>query len=326
LIKKVISAIKNWIRPVYYFVKDNIDYKSIQLVKRNSELNNKYLGEKCFLLLTGDSINMIDLSKLKGQLTFGVNWSFINNEIMEMGLSFYLGTMFQDSHYLKTEIKERYWPKEYWNPQDVHKRIKDMLLINGTKVFFKADDFRFIRKEYEYNINEPNLHFLKYSHDFNLKNQSKIILNERFSVFPEGGSFFTSILILIAMGFKQIYLCGAGYSYEPIWGLHFYDNYIYPKSLGRLKTNQKLKHEIEKRNKSMNSNLEIHGIYEHNDYYRAIIGRYTEETKDNSLLNNHGLINKFSQSKDVQIINILPDGFKSPIFNSISWDELKLSL
>ena len=82
------------------------------------------------------------------------------------------------------------------------------------------------------------------------------------------------------------------------------------------------KEDIDRLNKRWKSIFEIFGMYEHENYFRAIVSK----PMSNDLLNDHRNINEFAKLNGVEIINILPAGFKSPIFNSISWDELKLSL
>ena len=39
--------------------------------------------------MSGESINIIDISKLQGQFTFSVNWAIINKDIMDLSLTFY---------------------------------------------------------------------------------------------------------------------------------------------------------------------------------------------------------------------------------------------
>jgi hypothetical protein len=306
------------IRPVYYCVKDTIDYKSNQIIKKNAELNNKYLGEKCFLLMSGESINIIDISKLKGQFTFSVNWAFIKKDIMDLPLTFYLGTMFHERFFLKPEIGKIYWP-EGWTPAKAHKIIKEKLIEDGTRIFFKADDFRFILRKYKYDVNKTNIHFIKTKGEFTSTEIPEICLNKRFSIFEDGGgSQYTALIMLINMGFKEIYLCGSGYTYSPFYYLHFYDNFTFPVTLGKDKAVIEAQKAIEDRNKRIDSRLEYYGLLKKGDLFRGIYIKRVNE--DSPHWKKHRLINKYAKSQGVKIINIIPDGFQSPIYEKVTWE------
>ena len=66
--------------------------------------------------------------------------------------------------------------------------------------------------------------------------------------------------------------------------------------------------------------MKVFGLYEHGNFFRAIITKPMSEI----LLNDHRIINEFAKLNDVEIINILPPGFKSPIFKSVYFNELNI--
>jgi hypothetical protein len=84
------------------------------------------------------------------------------------------------------------------------------------------------------------------------------------------------------MGFKTVYLIGAGYTYQPYQWFHFYDPYD------------------------------------------------TEEYKEYEKLNCaskpppfHYTIKALSDKYGVQILNVVPDGYNSPIYEAISLEKFK---
>ena len=119
------------------------------------------------------------------------------------------------------------------------------------------------------------------------------------------------------MGFKEIYLCGAGYTYTPIYQLHFYDNYAFPKSLGNVKAENEAKKVVGPLNKERNTNIEYYGIMKKGDVYRGI---YVQKGDVNR--KKHMVLNEYSRLQGVKIINIVPDGFESPVYEKTTWEEV----
>jgi len=312
---------KSIIRPLYYFYKDNIDYKTKQIIEKNADLNNKYFGEKIFLLMSGESISRIDISQLKGEFTFGVNWSFIHEEILNLPLTFYLGSMFSEKCYLKPDKYNWTRPPE-WTVEMAHDTIKETLICKGTKVFFRADHFRVYQNRYGYDINNKNTHFIKGNKKFDLVQPPETHLDKRFSIID--GSIFTSVIMLINMGFKEIYLCGAGYTYSPLYYLHFYDNFTFPVTLGKDKAVTEAQKAIESRNKKIDTRLEYYGLLEKGDLFRGIYIRRVN--KDYPLWKKHRLLNKYAKSQGVKILNITPEAFESPVYEKINWKEVENSV
>ncbi len=312
------ANIREFIRPTYNFFKDTIDIKSNLILKKNSELQDCYKGKKCFLLLTGESINHINLAKLKNQITFGANWSFAMPEILDIKPTFYLGTMFNERAYYSEDTRSNYWPKG-WTPTITHNTIKEKLINCGTRVFFKADDFRYIKNNWEYDLNNENLFFIKTKKGFSNTGPNEVNLDKRFSVFEGGGCVYTSLIMIMHMGFKKIYLCGAGYTYNPQYVLHFYDNIIFPKSLGESEATICIKSEIEKR-RNKGSTIEYYGVMQDSENYRAIC---VQKRANKNFYSRHHSIKEYAKRNNIKIYNIVPDKFESPVYDKLSWDEVQ---
>lgn len=67
------------------------------------EFKNKHKGERCFILGNGPSLNKLDLSLLKNEITFGVNSIFLNFRKMGYPVTYYA---VEDSHVIRERGKE----------------------------------------------------------------------------------------------------------------------------------------------------------------------------------------------------------------------------
>ena len=107
-----IDKIKDLLRPAYYFCKDIIDFKGRKRIKKNIILNDLYLGKRAFCLLTGESLQQIDIHKLKGEYTFGTGFVFLHEDIGKINLTFYVNTEPSKSFHPNNPN----WPKDYLGP------------------------------------------------------------------------------------------------------------------------------------------------------------------------------------------------------------------
>ena len=69
---KLVAAIIDPIAHFWVKQKSLIKYK--KLLDRNKELVGKYQGRRCFVVGNGPSLKNQDLTKLKGEVVFTVNW------------------------------------------------------------------------------------------------------------------------------------------------------------------------------------------------------------------------------------------------------------
>lgn len=58
--------------------------------RRISALKNIHQGKRCFIIGNGPSLNLLDLTKLKDEITFGVNAIYLNREKMECYPTYYV--------------------------------------------------------------------------------------------------------------------------------------------------------------------------------------------------------------------------------------------
>ena len=67
--------------------------------------------------------------------------------------------------------------------------------------------------------------------------------------------------------------------------------------------------------------IEYYGLLDDGDLFRGICVRKEKEYPKH-FSESHIKINKYAKSQGVKIINIIPDNFESPFFQSVSWDHV----
>lgn len=319
-IKDILRSI---LRPAYYFIKDISPYTK-RLLAKNSTLKNKYEGERGFLLLSGESLNWIEISKLKGEYTSGCGFLFLDKNIANLPLGFTLATeagpaMDKLNAYGSWNWPEEYLPSHGRNQGYIYlKQTKEQFTDKGTITFLDANKIAYYKRIKLFNFNEPNVFYIKSTPYLFTAKAPKLDLTKRFA--GGDGGIFNSILIMIYMGFKDIYLAGAGYTYEPVYELHFYDNLVFSKSMGRGKAEIEAKKAIDVRNRMGGAPLEYYGLYEKEQFYRGI---YISRQDYRPYWDRHRVLNNYARSQGVKIYNIVPDGFESPVYEKITWQEVE---
>ena len=157
---------------------------------RLKEFENKYNGERCFIIATGPSLTIDDLEKLKDEYTFGVN------SIIKL--------------FNKTDFRP-----DFYGIQDkfVYGAMQDVIKNTKFKTAFCAD---VIKKYYDV----PNDFILfPYNSDYHYFDVKFGEYNAQFSdnayeIVYDGYSITYSLIeIAVYMGFKEIYLLGCDCSY-----------------------------------------------------------------------------------------------------------------
>jgi len=315
------SKIKDLLRPGYYFCKDICDFQGRKRLKKNIILNDSYWGKRAFLLLTGASLQQVDINKLKNECTFGTGFIFLHKDIGKINLTFYMNAEPSKSF----NPSNPNWPKSHLGPlgpegmvafyKEINKRF-----TNKTILILHSDNYKYIESNNLFK--DKTRYFVKAKKDLDVIEgvPYKIIADLTRRSISGGGSVFFSILIMMYMGFKEIYLCGAGYTYEPIYIYHFYDNFVFPKNMGRKKAELEARKAIDDRNRETGDSLEYYGLFEKDNFYRGvyIIRKDHDPNKDK-----HRILNDYARSQGVKIYNIVPDGFESPIYEKITWQEVE---
>lgn len=315
------DKIKDLLRPGYYVCKDIVDFKGRKRLKKNLILNDLYLNKRAFLLLTGASLRQIDISKLIDEYTFGTGFIFLHEEIGSVNLTFYVDLAPSKVFHPNNPN----WPKACLGPLGpegivTFYREIDRRFTDNTMLILNSDNYNCIRK---YNLfKDKTVYFVKGAKRLYVPRgvPYKTVADLTRRSISGGGSVFFSILIMMYMGFKEIYLCGAGYTYEPTYQLHFYDTPRFPKSMGREKAEIEARKSIDAHNTKMGSTLEYYGLLETSHFYEGIcISRTAYDINKHK----HQMLNDYARSQGVKIYNIVPDGFESPIYEKIRWEEVE---
>ena len=306
------------------------------------DLKNIFSNKRCFLILSGASLNEIDLKKLKNEHTIAVNLSGLHKDSKEF-FSMYLMpcTIYElnnhkgikkeserkifrenlDQDYLKSILKFFKSKKTGYHFYDLIKKSTS----NESLIFLKDTFLNRIIIKLKFKWKDRKVFFYKNSNsliDFKDEiNEMDIDISKRFP-----GSDYTNVnvlLILIYLGFKEIYLCGAGYTYNPIYMNHFYDNYVFNNKKSKIKNFEKANHVSKFHLENFNDGLLFKDFVTIND---RIHGRYINDFKKDHAFVQNNLINDYANAKGVNIKNITPDGFESPVFEKISWNEVKNNL
>lgn len=316
-----INKIKDLLRPGYHFTKDLFDLPGKKRLRKNIVLKNLHKGERCFLLLTGESLQQNDIVKLKDENTFGIGFIFLHKDIRNINLTFYMNA--EPSKSLNSDNPN--WPKSCLGPlgQDgitqFHREI-DERLDDSTTLILNSDNYKDAASKLLFR--DKTTYFIKTKKDLCLNDQIpyEVVTDLTKRSVSGGGSVFFAIMIMMYMGFKEIYLCGAGYTYEPAHLWHFYDNLVFPKSMGKEKAKTEAIKAIEAHNHKFGSTLEYYGLSEKDDLYRVVA---VDRTKGGSYMNMHQLLNNYVKSQGIKIYNVVPDGFASPVYEKISWQEIE---
>lgn len=158
---------------------------------RLKEFENKYDGQRCFIIATGPSLTIDDLEKLKGEYTFGVN------SIIRL--------------FDKTDFRPDFYGIQ---DRDVYGAMQDIIRNTEFKTAFYAD----IIEKY-YNVPSNFIPF-PYNGEYHLYNGKLGEYNSKFSdnaykIVYDGYSITYSLIeIAVYMGFKEIYLVGCDCSYS----------------------------------------------------------------------------------------------------------------
>ncbi len=244
---------------VYYSIRRVQARKDL---KKNLSLKNRYAGQRCFIFGTGASINDVDLERFSGEATFACNSFFLHPQFEKMNLRFFSAV---DSIY---GLSNNHVP--WYKPTIFFPKLEEACRACPTAFFFNFSSRAFIRSHGLF-AGRP-VHYVVNRRQHPETGLTVIDLHQE-NDFMIGATYFM-VAASIYMGFKELYLFGMGFTYEPTQHGHFYDP---PDVLEEVK------------------NFPNRDIDERNCRLRKI-------AEDNA----------------VQIFNVTPDGFESPVYEAIS--------
>jgi hypothetical protein len=319
-----IEKIKNWLKEPLYHHYDKYFVRDKYLVKRNKILKNRHKGKRGFVIASGDSISQIDLNLLSNEITFGIGFMFAHPLINSLNLNYFYSTEPGPALDNPTHWTEHDWPKSLDCKSKVGKGklylnfVRDELLNNGVQIFLDHNKINYYKENDLFDILNSNIFFLSSYNGLHIKNSPNIELTSRF--IGGGGSIYNTILIMIYMGFSEIFLIGAGYTYNPRYEMHFYNNYRFNKSMGNKKAHDIAVSTAKDHNCMHGSDIYLYSLIEKDNYYHPI---YISDYEEDQNANKHSILNNLANNKGVKIYNIVPEGFSSPIYSQVTWEYLK---
>ncbi len=298
------------IRKLFYFF---IKLKNKKILLLNNELRNKYSGD-CHIIATGVSINDYDLNLLPEGFKIGLGFIQYNNKLPNDYFDAYIDV--DPLSTFKKLLKEKYT----WFYSSLDKKIKKKKAI----FFFRTSTKSLIEKRGLFQ--GRCVHYI----DVSLSgcDEHHTDITKRFPLVQGGIS--AAITIAMFMGFKRIYLHGAGYTYKPMQVFHYYEEYlniqnqekILPANFveGVLKiAGCNIKHDrkiiIDKIKKDRKVHFKNFVIRD-----GQLIARFFQESKDD--YKSHKFLKEYAQKNNAEIINVVPNGLRSGVYNSITPDKL----
>lgn len=181
-------------------------FKIRKLVRKNISFKDRHLGQRCFIIGTGPSINELtnnEVDTLKNEIVFAVNSFYKSdklNPIIPAYYSLFDNYYWDENSAFKSafkEIAEKYNRRSIFLTNYKAQQLVDELNLDEQQVFLYSKIYPL--KHIDYNLTE-NMH---------------ITMNV----------VSTSILVAIYMGFKEIYLLGCDYnSFATTVTTHCYDD------------------------------------------------------------------------------------------------------
>tara|TARA_B110000438_G_scaffold230478_1_gene225523 strand:- start:164 stop:655 length:492 start_codon:yes stop_codon:yes gene_type:complete len=155
---------------------------------------------------------------------------------------------------------------------------------------------------------DNDLFYLKPYIPFNSVKEISYDISNRTSIY--GNLVLSSIAIALYMGFEEIILIGCDYNLEPSKEFHFYDELHLSKIINKEIALDWIDR-IAKARK-----IKVYDIVEDEGFYKPIFVRF-ESSRDKDII-----VNNFAKSIGVKILNIVPEGFSSPVYQGISWQSM----
>lgn len=178
--------VKNLVRPLFYFAMNPRVKRLCKSTEHRLEnYRNKHMGERCFIIGNGPSLNKEDLEKLDSEITFACNRIYVMFDNLKWRPTYY---SCQDPTIIRSCINE----------------------INNQKKLIK-----FIKPtgEKKYDINDAIYFNVNYSFSKNRK-KPPFSDNMRLGIYDGLSVVYSQMQIAAYMGFKEIYLIGVDCNYS----------------------------------------------------------------------------------------------------------------
>jgi hypothetical protein len=299
----------------------------------NSSLLKSTKNKRCFIISSGASINNYNLKLISKEtlITNGTLYKHPDFRSLEVDYHYIGAPAFaiqkghRDGFYINQCINNKKdltrWLKRFSKKN--RRLIHTTLCKKPSEYFFELDSIlspdttiianilskKYIQKSELY-LNNNIYYFLRSQ----LAGRNIEIDYTKLLRLPDGG-IHGCISLAQFLGFKDIYILGNDYTFNPSLLMHDYDSPKFSKKLGR-----------DKAFKYMNLwadsfRADILSISEDNEYYIPVFSR-DNDTFDEEHWNMHKIMNQFAKDNNQTIYNVVPEGIDSSVYKKISWSEV----
>lgn len=159
-------------------------------IAKLTSLKDKFKGHRCFIIGNGPSLNKLDLRKLEGEYSFGVNGIFYKTREMGFKPTFYV---VEDSHVINDNLTEinkydceyKFFPVEYKRKLKIN---ENTYLFNLNRSFYEKRSVSYKVPQFSFNCDER--------------------------IYGLGSVTMVNIQLAFYLGFKEVYLIGMDFNYE----------------------------------------------------------------------------------------------------------------
>ena len=288
----------------------SIEYRRLaHLLRRNEELRNCHAGQKAFLFATGASLVGMDLSQFNGQVTIGCNEIFRHPSFPALRLAYYaIGVPFRrwrqisprfthaDHHQYFSAINEAFRDRDtvHLYHATLHQYLENRNLLRDISRYY------FLRKE---SLDVAKCQTADLSKPITLAD----------------GGLTLMIALAMFMGCTEIYLFGCGYTYTPVQAFHFYNCFRCPARISKNEmeaamTAFRLSHP-ETEFRWMDTNI----VTLDDDELMVDFSYYPDKAPGSvghDFYHTHRIVRSFAESKGVKIMNVVPPGYSSKVYES----------
>lgn len=186
-----------------------------QSFQKNIKLKGKYHG-RIFIILTGSTVNHIDLTPLKNEYVMGVNRAFLHPDWSKIKVDFFTLVDNWDYHRFASMawITDVCFAKSRKEMKSFFDISASLYLENDNRNFEYRDKYKLFEK--------CNIHYVYGKGAFSNVDDVRGDIHK--SVNTRCGSLYFAVSLAVYLGFKEVYLIGADYFNVPLTVGHFYDN------------------------------------------------------------------------------------------------------
>lgn len=205
-------SLRDFIPPVIFKVRsalinavkgNGLNAEEKAMLAKNSVFKNKHAGKRCFILGTGSSVGIMDLTVLANEITIGMNEFHLHPDFAKIRPSYMVFSGF-GIHNVPME-KQLSWYPSYGQT------IKGISTPFINIVDYPMIDSRGL-------LSENDVHYFHVGHSFTELPKKGIDLTK--SIFASQSVGALSIQIALYMGFSEIYLVG----FDHDWLLRMFDH------------------------------------------------------------------------------------------------------